>query len=110
MVYGNASRVELLDKLHAQDAAAVLITMDQPGPAMHTVRSIRKAFTALPVLARSRDEKHARELRKEGANVVVPETLESALHLGAMALQQLGWSEGKAAAAVHDERERRLGA
>jgi len=110
VVYGNAARVELLDKLHAQDAAAVLITMDQPGPAMHTVRSIRKAFSTLPVLARSRDEKHARELRKEGANVVVPETLESALHLGAMALQQLGWSEGDAAAAVHAERELRLDA
>jgi CPA2 family monovalent cation:H+ antiporter-2 len=108
-VYGNAARAELLGKLHAGRAAAVVITMDQPAPAMHAVRSIRAAYSRLPVFARSRDEKHARELLEAGATMVIPETLEAALHLASMALQQVGLPDQEVSRAVEAERERRVG-
>ena len=85
--YGNASRAELLAKLHTGQAAALLVTMDQPASAMHAVRSARGAYPHLPIYVRSRDERHAHDLREAGATGVVPETLEAALQLTAFALQ-----------------------
>ncbi len=109
VVYGNAARAELLGKLHAGRAAAVIITMDQPAPAMHAVRAIRTAYPELPVFARSRDEKHARELLELGATLVIPETLEAALHLAGVALHQVGLPEQEVAQAIEAERDRRVG-
>ena len=108
VVYGNAGRAELLGKLYAGRAAAVVITMDQPAPAMHAVRSIRGAYPLLPVFARSRDEKHARELLEAGASVVIPETLEAALHLARVALQQVGLPDPDVSLAIETERDRRI--
>ena len=108
VVYGNAARVELLGKLKATGAAAIVITMDQPAAVMHAVRSIRLAYPDIPVLVRSRDEKHARELLKAGATLVVPETLEAALHLASVALEQVGFSELAISVAIKAERDERL--
>jgi CPA2 family monovalent cation:H+ antiporter-2 len=110
VVFGNAARPELLRKLRADTAAAVLVTMDQPAPAMHTVRGIRDEYPALPVYARSRDERHAHELRAAGATLVVPETLEAALQLAAASLGRVGMADGAVAAVVDAERDRRVGA
>ncbi len=109
VVYGNAARVELLGKLNAARAAAIVITMDQPAQVIQAVRAIRQAYPAIPVLVRSRDEKHARELLAAGATLVVPETLEAALHLAGVALEQVGLSELAIAVAIKAEREDRLG-
>lgn len=102
--YGNAARLELLRKLHTQQAAALFVTMDQPAQAMHTVRSARQACPNLPIYVRSRDEAHAHALRLAGANGVVPETLEAGLQLAAFALAQAGVSDRDIAATLDAER------
>ncbi|MGE5452561.1 MAG: cation:proton antiporter [Acidobacteriota bacterium] len=106
--YGNAARPELLRKLHTDQAAALLITMDQPAAAMHAVAAARHEYPKLPIYARSRDEQHAHELRQVGATAVVPETLEAGLQLSAFALHTLGLSEGVINLALEQERERRV--
>lgn len=107
VTYGNASRPELLRKLHAGQARAVVMTMDQPSAAMHAVRAIRAEYPELPVLARSRDEGHAADLREAGASVVVPETLEGALQLSGAVLAALGLPAAEAAEALAQERAQR---
>lgn len=102
--YGNAARLELLAKLRTREAVALLVTMDQPAQAMHTVRSARLACPHLPIYVRSRDEAHAQALRQAGANGVVPETLETGLQLAALALGQAGVSDREIAAALDAER------
>ena len=109
IVYGNAARAEMLTKLNAGEAAAVVITMDQPALAMHAVRAIRIAYPQLPVFARSRDEAHARELLEAGATLVTPETLESALQMANAALQQVGLPEHQALLIIEAERNSRVG-
>jgi CPA2 family monovalent cation:H+ antiporter-2 len=109
VVYGNAARAELLGKLHAGSAAAVVITMDEPSTAMHAVRSIRAAYPRIPVFARSRDERHAQELLEAGATLVIPETLEAALHLAGVSLREVGLSEHDVALAIEAERALRVG-
>lgn len=106
--FGNAARPDLLRKLHTADAAALVVTMDQPAAAMHTVRAARAAYPDLPIFARSRDERHAQELRDASATAVVPETLEAGLQLSSFALQVLGLGDTAISAALQSERERRV--
>jgi CPA2 family monovalent cation:H+ antiporter-2 len=91
--FGNASRPELLRKVHAEDAPAIVLTMDHPSSALHAVEGIRREFPKVPLFARARDEKHARTLKLAGATFVIPETLEASLQLSAFVLQATGLSE-----------------
>jgi len=106
--FGDAARLELLHKVRAEDAAAIVLTMDHPASALHAVKAIRRAYPHIPIYARSRDEKHAVALRHAGATHVIPETLEAGLQLSALVLQAVGLPEGSAAHVVQLERERRI--
>jgi CPA2 family monovalent cation:H+ antiporter-2 len=103
--FGNASRSELLRRVHAGNARAIVLTMDHPASAMQAVRGIRREFPHVPVFVRSRDEKHARTLKLAGATVVVPETLEASLQLSAFVLDALGLDERTVDRIVENERE-----
>ncbi|WP_254926482.1 cation:proton antiporter [Janthinobacterium sp. PC23-8] len=105
--FGDASRAELLQKVHADRASAVVLTMDHAASVLHAVRSIRRAYPQLPVYARARDEAHALALVQAGATLVVPEALEAALQLTATVLQTAGVSEARATDIVQAERDRR---
>ena len=108
--FGDATRGDLLLRLHAAQASAVILTMDEPASALHALRAVLRNCPGVPVIARSRDEAHAAMLRDEGASVVIPETLEASLQLSAFALQAAGLDEPTAVALVDAERERRIGA
>ncbi|HRH16180.1 MAG TPA: NAD-binding protein [Aquabacterium sp.] len=106
--YGNAARPELLHKLHVDRASVVVITMDHPASTLHAVKGIREACPELPIVARSRDEKHAQELRRLGANQVIPETLETGLQLSAAVLHSLGVPELAISQVIERERGLRV--
>jgi CPA2 family monovalent cation:H+ antiporter-2 len=103
--FGNAARPELLRRVHAQDAPAIVLTMDHPSSALQAVRGIRREFPHVRLYARSRDEKHARALKIAGASVVVPETLEASLQLSAFVLEAMGLDERVVDGIVDSERE-----
>jgi CPA2 family monovalent cation:H+ antiporter-2 len=102
--FGNASRPELLRHVHAEDAPAIVLTMDHPASAMQAVRGIRREFPHVRLFARSRDERHARALKLAGASVVVPETLEASLQLSAFVLEAMGLDEREVDRIVDNER------
>ena len=106
--FGNAARPELLRRVHADEAPAIVLTMDQPLAALQAVHGIRREFPHVALFARSRDEKHARDLRLAGASVVVPETLEASLQLSSFVLAAMGLEERTIDAIV--DRERALSA
>jgi CPA2 family monovalent cation:H+ antiporter-2 len=106
--FGNAARPELLRRVHADEAPAIVLTMDQPLAALQAVHGIRREFPHVALFARSRDEKHARDLRLAGASVVVPETLEASLQLSSFVLGAMGLEERTIGAIV--DRERALSA
>lgn len=103
--FGNASRPELLRRVHAGEAPVIVLTMDHPASAMQAVRGIRREFPHTRLFARSRDEKHARELHLAGASVVVPETLEASLQLSAFVLESMGLDERVVDDIVDQERD-----
>lgn len=103
--FGDASRTELLRRVDAGSAPAIVLTMDHPIAALHAVRGIRREFPEVPLLARSRDARHALALKQAGATTVVPETLEASLQLSASVLKTLGVDEGDIDRIVDDERD-----
>jgi CPA2 family monovalent cation:H+ antiporter-2 len=103
--FGNASRPELLRRVEAGAAPAIVLTMDHPGSALHAVRGIRREFPDVPLFARARDERNARALAGAGATVVVPETLEASLQLSAFVLEAMGLDERTVDAIIDTERD-----
>lgn len=105
---GDASRSELLRRLGLDQASAIVLTMDHSSAALRAVQSIRREWPDLPLLARARDERHALALREAGADTVIPETLESALQLAALALARAGLPGTVLSGLLESEREQRI--
>lgn len=103
--FGDASRAELLRRVDASEAPAIVLTMDHAASALHAVRGIRREFPHVRLYARSRDEKHARELKLAGATIVVPETLEASLQLSAFVLEAVGMDAAHVDRIVDVERD-----
>lgn len=105
VTYGNAGRGDALLRLGADEAAALIITMDEPVTAQRIVRKLRLQFPDLPILARARDADHAAQLYRAGATYAVPETLESSLQLSEAALVETGVAMGPVLASIHEKRD-----
>lgn len=102
--FGNAAQPELLRRVSAGDAPAIVLTMDHPASALHAVRGIRREFPHVPLFARARDERNARALADAGATMVVPETLEASLQLSAFVLEAMGLAADRVDAIIDTER------
>lgn len=105
VVFGDAARPELLDKLRLGHARALILTMDDPVLSVRITKRVRGWVPNLPIIARARDADHAAELYRAGADDAVPETLESSLQLAETALVGLGVAMGPVIASVHQCRE-----
>jgi CPA2 family monovalent cation:H+ antiporter-2 len=105
VVFGNASRIDVLDKMGLDDALAVILTMDEHVMAQRLLRKLRAAHADLPIIARARDSAHAADLYRSGATTAVPETLESSLQLAESVLVELGMPMGLVIASIHEKRD-----
>ncbi|MDG2002482.1 MAG: cation:proton antiporter [Novosphingobium sp.] len=105
VVYADATRVEALMRLGADQATAVILTMDEPVGAHRMVRNLRAQCPELPIIARARDESHAAELYKDGASHAVPEALEASLQLSEAVLVDLGVAMGPVIVSIHEKRD-----
>ena len=91
--FGDASRLDILTRAHAEHAAAIVVTMDNAAAVEKIVQEIRTLFPEVPVYARARDAAQARRLLQVGATVAVPETIEASLQLGGRVLVGFGFGE-----------------
>ena len=103
--YGDASRIDMLERANFRSATSLVITTDHHVAADRIVCSVRMAAPALPIFARARDRSHAKRLLADGATVVVPEALEASLQLASSVLSGLGMPESDVAARIARERE-----
>lgn len=103
--FGDAGRGDALMRLGADQANAVILTMDEPVTAQRMVRKLRQQFPDLPVLVRARDPEHAAQLYRAGATHAVPETLESSLQLSEAVLIETGVAMGPVIASIHEKRD-----
>ncbi|KFL47605.1 monovalent cation:H+ antiporter-2 [Sphingobium sp. ba1] len=105
ILFGDVSRVEMLDKLRLGHARALILTMDDPVLSVRVTQRVRGWVPDLPIIARARDTDHAAQLYRAGASDAVPETLESSLQLAETALVDLGVAMGPVIASIHQTRE-----
>jgi monovalent cation:H+ antiporter-2, CPA2 family len=103
--FGDAARKGTLTRLGAENAPAVVLTMDEPVLAQRLVTKLRDAYPDLLIVARARDTDHAAEMYRAGASHAVPETLESSLQLSEAVLVDIGVAMGPVIASIHAKRD-----
>ena len=104
VLYGDASRRELIEKLDLDKASAVVLTMDDPVLTARIARRLRAEHPALPIIARARDTEHAATLYRAGVTDAVPEALEASLQLSEAVLVDIGVAMGPVIASIHEKR------
>lgn len=105
VVFGDASSSNALIRIGAEDATAVIVTVDEPVAVHHMVKRLRARCPDLPIIARARDASHAAALYRDGASHAVPETLESSLQLSEAVLVDLGVPMGPVIVSIHEMRD-----
>jgi CPA2 family monovalent cation:H+ antiporter-2 len=105
MLFGDAARLELIERLNLRQARALILTMDDPVLTVRVTRQVRTIAPDLPIIARARDADHAAELYRAGVTDAVPETLESSLQLSEAVLVDLGVAMGPVIASIHEKRD-----
>lgn len=103
--YGDASRLELLERCGLATARAVVVTMDAPEAAEAVVAAVRGARPDVAIVVRARDARHAARLYELGATDAVPETIEASLQLSEAVLVDIGVPMGLVIASIHERRD-----
>jgi len=79
--------------------------MDAPAKVDSLTQIARAERDDLVIVARARDEHHARQLYRLGVTDAVPETTEASLQLGEAVLDEIGIPMGIIIAGIHQRRE-----
>lgn len=104
VIYGDARRHELLERLELDRAAAVVLTIHATDSLDALARAIRRDNPNLCLIARARDAEHAARLYRIGVTDAVPETIEASLQLAEAVLVDLGVPMGPVIASIHEKR------
>ena len=103
--FGDSTSLAVLKASGLDSARAVVITLDQPSAIQAVVESVRGARPDVTIVARARDDRHARELYRLGVTDAVPETIEASLQLSEAVLVDIGIAMGPVIASIHERRE-----
>ncbi|MDP2964224.1 MAG: monovalent cation:proton antiporter-2 (CPA2) family protein [Sulfurimicrobium sp.] len=90
VVYGDASRREVLMAAGLQRARAVVVSYADTASALKVLHQVHELRPDLPVVVRTLDDSDLDLLQQAGAAEVVPEVLEGSLMLASHALMLLG--------------------
>ncbi len=105
--YGNAHKIQLLEKMGLRSSVLLIISFDDPTAAREMIEKIRQRRDNLPILVRTRDDSHLRELQEAGATEVIPETLEASLMLVSHVMASLGLPSARVFETVEQVRRER---
>lgn len=104
VLFGDIARGDPVARFGLCDAAAVVLTMDDPVLTVRLSRDIRRACGDLSIVARARDGAHAAQLYNAGATDAVPETMEGSLQMSEAVLVDIGVAMGPVIASIHEKR------
>ena len=107
VVYGDASRREVLVAAGLSRAQAVVVTYSDMPSSMAILRHVRELKPELPVVVRTIDDTHIDALKAAGATEVVSEVMEGSLMLASHALMLLGVPLSQVLKRIRDVRESR---
>lgn len=104
VIFGDVAKGDAVERFGLRDAAALVLTMDDPVLANRLTRTIRSACPRLTIVSRARDGAHAAQLYKAGATDAVPETMEGSLQISEAVLVDIGVAMGPVIASIHEKR------
>jgi CPA2 family monovalent cation:H+ antiporter-2 len=104
VLFGDVARGDAVERFGLCDAAALVLTMDDPVLTVRLSRDIRAACPDLSIVARARDGAHAAQLYRGGATDAVPETMEGSLQMSEAVLVDVGVAMGPVIASIHEKR------
>ncbi len=107
VVYGDASRREVLVAAGLSRAQAVIVTYSDIPSSMAILRHVREIKPELPVIVRTIDDTYIDALKAAGAAEVVSEVMEGSLMLASHALMLLGVPLSQVLKRIRDVRESR---
>jgi CPA2 family monovalent cation:H+ antiporter-2 len=93
--HGDPSHVDTLHSVGIKRANAIIFTIDDNASLRKAVKMISQTYKNIQIISRVDDYRHGLGLRKLGANVTVPSTIETGIQLGGASLQHLGISESE---------------
>lgn len=88
--YGDASRKDLLEAAGAHEAKLLIVAVDEPDKSVEVVKTAKKHFPQLKIIARAKSWFHSYDLMDLGVENIHREYVESSLRMGADALKQMG--------------------
>ena len=94
VIYGDARKLELWQRLHSDQVMAAVIAMDDHAATFGILRALRARWPLLPIIVRARDTGDIAALYAMGATAVVAETLESSLSVARLVMQEAGTDAG----------------
>ena len=109
VVYGDASRREVLMAAGLQRARAVVISYADTASALKVLHQVHELRPDVPVVVRTLDDSDLERLQQAGAAEVVPEVLEGSLMLASHALMLLGVPLSHVLRRIREVREQRYG-
>jgi len=80
---GDATRDEVLERVHVRTAACVVITIPDPGTARHIIQQVRAHAPNTSIVVRARYHIHRWQLEMAGADAVVDEEEEVGIQIAA---------------------------
>jgi len=106
--FGDASRLDILSRAHAETAAAIVVTLNNAPAVERIVQEIRTTYPELPIYARAHDAAQATRLTSIGATVAVPEAIEASFQLGGRVLAGFGFGDDAINRLIDQERAAQL--
>jgi CPA2 family monovalent cation:H+ antiporter-2 len=107
VVYGDATKREVLLAAGLMRAKALVVTYDDSHSALKIMHHVRELRPDLPVVVRTADDEHIEELKNAGAAEVVAEVLEGSVMLASQAMLLSGIPMYKVVRRVQETRARR---
>ncbi len=97
MIFGDATRPEVLTRAGLKRARVLVLTMPDPEGARRAVRAARRLSEDVHIIVRTRFAAERTELRRLGADRVIPEQFETSIEIFSSTLRQLGLASANVA-------------
>jgi CPA2 family monovalent cation:H+ antiporter-2 len=107
VVYGDASRREVLVAAALSRATAVVVSFADTPKALAILAHVRELRPELPVIVRTLDDSDVGRLREAGAAEIVAEVVEGSLMLATQTMMQLGMPLSRVMRRLRDVRQER---
>ncbi|MDA0238804.1 MAG: monovalent cation:proton antiporter-2 (CPA2) family protein [Proteobacteria bacterium] len=104
--FGDGTRRDVMRAAGANEAALILVCVDDQNTADKIVDLVRAEFRQAKLAVRSYDRRHAIQLMNREVDTVVRETFDAALRMGGEALSTLGLTDPVVAETIDDVRIR----